>query len=164
MEALWGLIGTLIGALASIGTTWITTRNAATQQIASAEYARAEQNRAFQRETLLQLQTEVSDLLRLVARAHLQDRKAFQAGSPWGHNMLDSDLDADMGTSFKKVSILTARVVDEQLRADVKLAVESVAGVSGAVDESSALSRFATAMHMGTSLMERIGDSLRKQY
>jgi len=71
MDAIWGLIGALIGALASIATTWITTCNASTQQIASAEYARSEQNRAFQRETLLELQMAVSDLMRLVSRAQL---------------------------------------------------------------------------------------------
>ena len=164
MEALWGLIGTLIGALASIGTTWITVRNAATQQIASVEYARAEQNRAFQRETLLELQTAVIDLMRLVSRAHLEDRQAFRAGTPWGRNMLSEALDADMGTLFRKVALFTARVADEQLRADVKFAIESAATVSVAHDESSAISQFAQAMHLGTNLMEQIGDRLRKQY
>jgi len=164
MDALWGLIGTLIGALASVGTTWITTRNAATQQIASAEYARDEKNRAFQRETLLDLQAAVSEMFRLIARAHLQDRKAFRDGTAWGRNMLDEDLDADMGAAFRKVSLLTARVVDDQLREEVKLAVESAAKVSVAVDERSAIDQFSVAMDGGTSLMERIGDSLRKQY
>lgn len=151
MDALWGLIGTLIGALASIGTTWITTRNAATQQIASAEYARAEQNRAFQRQTLLELQTAVSDLMRLVSCAHLEDRQAFHAGTAWGRNMLSEALDADTGTAFRKVALLTARVADDQLRADVKLAMGSAAKVSASVDESSAISQFSGAMHLGTN-------------
>jgi hypothetical protein len=78
--------------------------------------------------------------------------------------MLDEDLDADMGAAFRKVSLLTARVVDDQLREEVKLAVESAAKVSVAVDERSAIDQFSVAMDGGTSLMERIGDSLRKQY
>mgnify|MGYP004546618315 CR=1 FL=1 len=164
MDALWGLIGTLIGALASIGTTWITTRNAATQQIASAEYSRAEQNRAFQRETLLELQTAVSDLMRLVSRAHLEYRQAFHAGTAWGRHMLGEELDADIGTSFRKVSVLNARVADDQLRTNVKLAMESAAKVSEAVDESSAIYQFSVAVDVGAKLMDRIGDSLRKQY
>lgn len=84
MDAVWGLIGTLIGALASIGTTWITARNASTLPITIAERARDEQNRTFQRETLLELQMTVSDILRLVSRAHFQDRMAFRSGIAWG--------------------------------------------------------------------------------
>jgi hypothetical protein len=164
MDAIWGLIGALIGALASIATTWITTCNASTQQIASAEYARSEQNRAFQRETLLELQMAVSDLMRLVSRAQLEDRKAFHAGTEWRRNMLDQALDADMGISFRDVSLLTARVADDQLRADVKSAIESAAKVSLAAEGSAAVRQFDGAMHVGMRLMERIGDSLRKQY
>ncbi|WP_133990898.1 hypothetical protein [Janthinobacterium sp. 75] len=164
MEAIWGLIGTLIGALASIGTTWITARNASTLQIAIAERARDEQNRTFQRETLLELQMAVSDILRLVSRAHFQGRMAFRSGTAWGRNMIDDALDAEMGTTFRKVSLLTARVVDDQLRQEVQQAVASAARVSAAVDEHSAIAQVTIAMNAGTALMERIDINLRQQY
>ena len=164
MDAVWGLIGTLIGALASIGTTWITARNASTQQIAIAERARDEQNRTFQRETLLELQTAVSDILRLVSRAHFQDLVAFRSGTTWGRNMLDDALDAEMGTTFRKISLLTARVVDDQLRQEIQQAVASAAHVSAAVDEQSAMGQLSIAMDAGSALMGRIGVNLRQQY
>jgi len=63
--------------------------------------------------------------------------------------MLDQALDADMGISFRDVSLLTARVADDQLRADVKSAIESAAKVSLAAEGSAAVRQFDGAMHVG---------------
>jgi hypothetical protein len=164
MEAVWGFIGTLVGALASIGTTYITGRNAVILQTVTAERARDEQNRILQRETLLNLQDAVSDTLRLVARAHLEDRQAYRAGTSWGRNMLGEDIDEAMRISFRRVSLLTARVADDSLRQSVKGALAIADGVSHAADEKSAMHQFSLAMEAGGAIMESIGDCLRKQY
>ena len=78
--------------------------------------------------------------------------------------MIDDALDAEMGTTFRKVSLLTARVVDDQLRQEVQQTVASAARVSAATDEHSAIGQLSIAMDSGTALMERIGINLRQQY
>lgn len=89
---------------------------------------------------------------------------AFRSGTTWGRNMLDDALDAEMGTTFRKISLLTARVVDDQLRQEIQQAVASAAHVSAAVDEQSAMGQLSIAMDAGTALMGRIGVNLRQQY
>ena len=70
--ATWGaigaLIGTVVGAAASVVTAYIATRHAASLQAADDQARRRDQGRAFQRDTLLALQEALSDLLRLEAR------------------------------------------------------------------------------------------------
>jgi hypothetical protein len=72
-SAIWGLIGTVVGALASIGTTWLTTISSSKLQKEKAQEDRLERANAFQRETLLELQEALHDTLRLVSRAYIQD-------------------------------------------------------------------------------------------
>lgn len=163
-SAVWGLIGTVIGTLASIGTNYMTARNEATLQVLNADRTREDQKRAFQRETLLELQDAVSNALRFVARAHLEDRKAYRTGTAWGRNMLDEEIADGMRVSFRQVSLLTARVVDDQLRYDVKQAMAIASAVTDADDEDSAINGFSKAVDTGNHLMERIGECLRKQY
>jgi hypothetical protein len=74
--AAWGVIGTAVGALASIGTTWLTNRNSANLQASAKAAERVETQRAFQRQTLLELQDAFHDAIRLAARVHLEDCKA----------------------------------------------------------------------------------------
>jgi hypothetical protein len=162
--AVWGLIGTIIGAFVSIGTNYMTARNAAALQVLNAERTREDQKRAFQKETLLKLQDEVSNALRFVARAHLADRGAFRAGTAWGRNMLGDDIAEGMRSAFGQVSLLTARVVDDQLRHDVKEALALASSVAHARDEDSAIHAFSKAMDAANHLMERIGECLRRQY
>lgn len=164
MEAVWGFIGTLIGALASIGATYVTARTAGAQQIASSERDRDEKNRTFQLTTLLTLQEEIVDILRLVARAHHDERIAFRAGVAWGRTILDNDLDESIRVSFRQISLLSARLVDGQLRQDVKLFVEITTRVNLSASENSAIYELSQAGDAGIDLMEKIGESLRKQY
>ena len=82
-SALWGLLGTIAGAAASIATTVIASRNAASLQSTAATLEREEKARAFQRDTLIELQDAVHDELRAVALVYLADDAAYRESRTW---------------------------------------------------------------------------------
>ena len=77
--AIWGLIGTVVGAAASIVTTWLATRTSYRLQQDKLREERAKRASAFQRQTLIELQEEFHDALRLINRAHIEDLRAHGA-------------------------------------------------------------------------------------
>jgi hypothetical protein len=162
--AVWGFIGTIVGTFASIATSYINARNEVLLQASDSSRARMEQFRAFQLETLLDLQDAVHEALRMVSRSHHEDLLAFRGGAPWGTAMISTEVDEGMRIAFRRVSLLTARLTDDQLRNDIKSAIAVASEVSAARDESHALTAFVTAMSIGHNLMESIGNSLRSQY
>src|SRR5258706_789194 len=119
-SAAWGLIGTLVGALASIGTTFLTTRNAHRLQVVTKENERVERANAFQRQTLLDLQEALHDALRLTTQGHIQDREAHQGGMDWGKNMLDEPVNEDFRLAQRRVAILIERISEDSLRTRIK--------------------------------------------
>ena len=54
--ALWGFLGTIVGAMVSIATSWINSRNETERQRQANSFERLERARAFQRDNLLNLQ------------------------------------------------------------------------------------------------------------
>jgi hypothetical protein len=120
MAAAWGLLGTAVGALASIGTTWLTNAHAAKLEDSKSKAMRAEVAREFQRKTLLELQEATLMLTRLVTKAHLHDRKALSAGEQWRSVRLPDELSNEVSDAFRQVTLLTQRVSNETLRARLK--------------------------------------------
>lgn len=118
--AAWGLIGTLVGALTSIGTTWLTHRNSYLLQAARVSEERTERAKSFQRETLLELQEAIHDSLRLNTRAHFEERMACRQTGKWGDHLLTEEVNEGLRLANRRVSILVERVADEPLRAKVK--------------------------------------------
>ena len=51
--AVWGLIGTVVGALASIGTAWLAAHSTSRRELAKLDAERTERMHGFQRQTLL---------------------------------------------------------------------------------------------------------------
>ena len=83
MEPLtWGfigtLVGTLVGAAASIITTHINARNAIKIQNDLENYKRQEIFREFQRDNYLKLQETFLKALRLVSLLHLEEIKKYK--------------------------------------------------------------------------------------
>lgn len=80
--AIWGFIGTVVGtvvgASASILTTFINARNSARLQENADTLQRLERAREFQRTNLLELQEALSQHMRLIGRAHLEDVESFR--------------------------------------------------------------------------------------
>ena len=91
-SALWGLIGTVVGALASVGTTWLTTRTSHRLQIERTKDEREERLRTFQRETILGLQDALHEGLRQTTHAYIRDQEAHSKGQDWGKIMLPEEI------------------------------------------------------------------------
>jgi len=162
--ALWGLLGTVAGAAASIATTVIASRNAASLQSAAAELEREEKARAFQRDTLIELQDAVHDELRAVTIVYMADEAVYRETRTWGRNLLGEELNNRVHLAGRRTLLLTERIADDDLRDHLKALRGLLANVQMARDPAIAEHAHVTAMDMGTSVMEHIGTVLRSLY
>ncbi|MEQ9266295.1 MAG: hypothetical protein RLN81_13785 [Balneolaceae bacterium] len=110
--AAWGILGTLIGALASIGTTFINNgHNSRISKEEREEKLRIESN-AFQRETLLRLLDEIDEFTVLVIEFHILDIHQ--------KDQIDGDKRHDMFMkSVRKrdaIYLLIQRVLNDEIR------------------------------------------------
>lgn len=162
--AAWGFVGTLVGALASIGTSWIANRNARLLQSAKLQDDRAERAKAFQRETLIALQDNVLDVLRLYVRAHIELVESNRESGQWRQSMLSQEVNEGLLSANRRVAVLVERVSDESVRAKVR-ALQSLA--SDGVLAQSADAAEAINMRIANELQplqEKIGVVLRANY
>ena len=162
--AFWGLLGTIAGAAASIATTVLASRNAATLQSAAAALEREEKSRAFQRETLIDLQDSVHDELRAVALLFMADEAAFRESGAWGRKLLGEELNTKVHLAGRRTLLLRERVADDELRDHIQSLRDLLTGVQMARDRVVAERVNADAMQMGTAVMEHIGKVLRSLY
>lgn len=162
--AFWGLAGTVVGALASVTTTFVASRNAAALQKAAAILDRAEKQRSFQRETLLELQDALHDLMRLITQGYLEDSAAFRASGTWGKALLSEEVNEGQRLARRRVLILIERVADDPLRNDLKGLNESLTKVSFGSSEFNAEALFNAASTQAMQVMEHIGKVLRALY
>jgi hypothetical protein len=163
-SAIWGLVGTLVGTLASIGTTWISGRNASNLQNQSAKLGRLEKERSFQRETLIELQDALHDTLRMMGRAHLEETVSHKQSGRWGSSLLSEEVNEGMRLSNRKVAILIERIADNQLRTELKALMKISNGVVGAGSQAEAETKFVHTIAAYNSVSERLGDILRSLY
>jgi hypothetical protein len=162
--AAWGLIGTVVGALASISATWISARNAFSLQGQAAHFEREEKHRSFQHSTLVELQDAVHDLIRLWMRGHLEDQAAFAETQEWGAKLLSEEVDEGIRLGISRVQILKERVADDGLRDTLDQLLSLVADHSITRTRAGAERLYATLIATAPRVMEEIGQSLRSQY
>jgi hypothetical protein len=163
-SAAWGLIGTLVGALASIGTTWLSSWNSHRLQEKKTKEERLERANAFQRETLIDLQDAIHNSLRLMTRAHIEDQKAHRQGSKWGTNLLGSELNEEIRLGNRRVAILVERVTDDALRTEVKALMSTASELALARSEADAKAASNGLTFKGATVLEQIGSVLRRHY
>lgn len=164
----WGFVGTLAGALvgatASIATTLVGVWKENNIQEKKHSYERDEKNRAFQRDNLLKIQEFLQQSSRLTARAHLEDREAFRVSGKWGKNKLSESLNDSIHSTNTELTILTERIVNDELRGDVKSFRENLSSslFSDSLGESEANLESNTRHFM--KIMEEIGKELRNKF
>lgn len=163
-SAIWGLVGTIVGALASIGTSWISNRTASSLQAAKVHHERLEVASAFQRQTLLDVQEAIHDALRLVHHVYFEDLKAYRTTQRWGSSLLPVVLDEELRLAMRKVSILVERVADDPLRSQIKTLMCSTAQIQLAPSEADALLRLEKTGADARQTLEQIGTVLRSHY
>lgn len=162
--ALWGLLGTIAGAAASIATTVIASRNAASLQSAAVTLEREERARAFQRDTLIELQDAVHDELRAVSLVYMTDEAAYRETRTWGRKMLGEELNNKVHLAGRRTLLLSERIADDALRGHLKSLRGLLTEVQMARDVAIAERAHEAAMNMGISAMEHIGTVLRSLY
>jgi hypothetical protein len=162
--AIWGLLGTIVGALASIGTTFIQTRNTHALQRSVAQIEREERRRFFQRDTIVELQDTLHDLYRMVTRAFLEDEALFRKHGTWGNHPLSEEVNDGVRVLRRRLIILVGRVADDELRGEINAASEALMGMTMARTQEEATRLYPVVTSQGARIMERIGRGLRAQY
>jgi len=163
-SALWGMVGTFIGAAASIATTWISTNNAQLLHEKKWKDERQTAMQDFQRETLIDIQESLHDLFRRIYQAYIEDCTALRSGVAWGKNEISPDLDQDILLLTRKVSILTERISDDELRALIKTFVMVARSVLQTESKKDSDSLLADMSQQFEQCVVQIGTVLRRNY
>lgn len=162
--ALWAFLGTLVGAGASIATSWLNNHHELKRQLQADSLERIERARSFQRDNLLALQQTLQDGMRLLGRAHLQDDLAFRQSGEWGKAMLAEDIDEGTRETNAKLAALTQRVADDALRASINSLRSQMTSCLTASNREQAVAGLNNTSNTYNGLMEQLGHVLRALY
>lgn len=162
--AIWGLLGTVVGALASIGTAWLAAHTASQRETEKLRVEQLERSNAFQRQTLIDLQDAIHDSMRLVHRGFLEDKHSQSQGGAWGKALLPETLDENLRIASRRVAILVERVSNDTLREQLKQLMQVSTQVLLAVSEQEASSKLEKLGTNATQVLEVVGATLRAHY
>lgn len=167
-SAVWGMIGTLagavVGAAASIGATWRASAVSYRMHNDKQQEERREKAKEFQRATLLDLQDALYDAVRMCGRAYFADFVAYRSGGEWGKGRLSEDLSAGLLASSRRVSILIERVENTELRSEVKSLTAQMSALTMQTEKEEADCLKIEIAQKFDVLVERIGTVLRSYY
>ena len=163
-SAIWGLVGTIVGAVASTGTSWLSSQNLLRLQNAKAGEERAERANAFQRQTLLDLQEAIHDALRLINRAYIEDRNSHRINKDWGTNTLTEEVNEGIRLAHRRVAILVERVSDDKLRTAVKTVMTLATQAVLSRSEREAEFHLEKTSSEANQVLESLGTALRSHY
>ncbi|OIR19477.1 hypothetical protein GALL_03580 [mine drainage metagenome] len=162
--ALWGFLGTIIGAGASIATSWISNRHELMRQKQSDSLVRVERARAFQRDNLLELQQTVQDAMRFSARIMHEDSMAFKQSGKWGTTLLGEEVSEGSRAANARLMALTVRVADDEVRDAINNLRNMLTSCQLAKSKEHADIVHKDIAEAYPLLMERIGKTLRSLY
>lgn len=167
-SATWGFVGVLagsvVGALASIATTWITNKNDRQLQKDQDSLERKERARAFQRETLIGVQEKLQVLFRMVGKAHYEQAMAYKVDGQWGRAPISEEVNQGTLQANQKLLILTERVADDGLRSELKKLRDSLNRILFTQSEQEAEQRITACIEKSDKVMEDLGVILRGHY
>jgi len=166
---LWGflgaILGTIVGAGASIVTTIISGRHSRKLQEQSDSFLRKERARTFQRENLLEIQESLACYMRLIGRAHLEDAAFFrQNPGSTSRPRLSSELNEEILVSTRRLMLLTERIENDGIRNEIKNFRSSADKVFDAKSVSEGERILFGSTHTFQTLMSDIGTVLRRLY
>lgn len=163
-SAIWGLIGTIVGAAASLLATYLTNTHSAKLSAEARSEERLEKFREFQRETLLELQMAIRDVARTTFLIHLEDSKGSLAGRNWGEDSVSDQLAEEDRIARSRVSIFAERVADESVRGTVKKMMSEVDILIRATSKAEADRALANVTSGSVQANELVGKVLRDTY
>lgn len=166
--ASWGFIGTIlgtiVGASASIFATYLNGKNSVNIQKSTEKFKREELFREFQRDNLLKLQDEFSAGMRFIGKIHFESLNYFKKNNEWKGFRLSDNVDTGISTSFQNLMKLTERVNDDKLRAKIIDIRKDMARFSVSETESENLIYIKKLSDKFEILMTEIGIELRNNY
>ena len=152
--AIWGFIGTLVGALASIATTIYTGRNAAALQSEATRAIRQDKHRAVQEETLKETQDELDKCLQYV-----------YATAPLTNGLAETTARlVQFRDLSRRTTTLVERVADDALRESLRGLMGQARLVVFEANPEGAMTGKATLAAQDDLIRARIGEALRAQY
>lgn len=160
--ALWGFLGTLVGAGASFLATYLTARYAAKSQGEAAAKERAIRERLLQRQTLIELQNELNNLLRANAMIFMEDMRQAQQGMPWSGLVANVEASEAARRAFAQVSVLSSRVAIDAIRSEVGKVRDLLNEALEAGDHVEVDRRHRAAMIAGIDVIEKVGEEIRR--
>lgn len=164
----WGFIGSLagavVGASASIITTFINNSHSSKLQEQSDAFKRIERSSEFQRNNLLELQDKLHEAMRFAHRAHYEDTIGFKQNGEWGKTKLSEEVNQGIMITNKKLSILTERIADDELRSDLNHLRKTISSHVFAKSETQSLEFFNDASTEFDTFMQKLGNVLRSNY
>ena len=163
-SALWGFLGTLVGVGSSISTTYLTNKKSINLQKDADLLKRNELSRAFQRETLLNLQDTLYETMRLIGQMHLEDTNNYKKTGIWGKSQFSEDINEKFMLSMRKISILKERISNNQLRLNLDDLHEDLNKPFFAKSENESSMLFQNILDKFRFFMKELGIVLRENY
>jgi len=160
--AAWGFIGTVVGALASITTSWLVSRATGTAQREKVELDWRVQHREFQIKSVTELQEVLGDFVRATGRLQHLNEALDRAGHV-SESLPTDDTQSELYAQLiRRIAVLVARIDDAGAREAVQQVRDSSVQISlGVGVDVSTLMAFADDI---AKAQEALGGSLRALY
>lgn len=166
--ASWGFIGTIlgtiVGASASIFATYLNGRNNINIQKSTEKFKREELFREFQRDNLLKLQDELTIGMRLIGKTHIESYEYFKKNNGWKGFRFSSDVDAGFNKAMQNLMKLTERVNNDELREKIIEIRKDMSSFSVSESEPKNNTYIIELANKFALLMSEIGIELRNNY
>ena len=158
------LIGTVVGAAASVVTTLISSWNSARLQTGADNLQRIERARTFQRDTLLKLQESLQDAMRNMGEVHHLDKTAFRETGSWHKSLLEEEINQRILSVNRDLSIITERVSNDVLRDHINEFRHQLSACMLTSSKDEADFKYNKVLDDFNSMIEHIGKVLRENY
>jgi hypothetical protein len=148
-----------VSVLLGFATSWLSARYQNTATVKRDQLA--ERRAEFQRQTLIELQDAVFDLMRATGAMHHQDEMAFRKTGQWQKQFLGDELDQKALMSNRRTSMFKVRVRDGSLRDMVGKLSNLCAQVAISIDRDHSNGAMMEAGELFEKVQERIGELIR---
>jgi hypothetical protein len=158
------LVGTVVGAFASILTTFISGIYSTRLQKNADSLERIERMRSFQRSNLIELQETLMDAVRLLGKAHLEFVMSFRNGVDANKIRLGEELGEKISIVNRKLTVLIERISEEELRGEVKSLRQLMTKCILSTTEEESFCLLGSINEKFDVFMGHLGDVLRSKY
>jgi len=156
----------LLGYATSSLSEWLRDRRAREREREAREATRSDQlyerRTNFQRQTLLDLQDALMDLVRTAGAMHHKDVTAYRGTGRWQKQFYDEQLDESARFAQARTSMLNVRVRDEAIRELVKEVKDHINSAGAAANREDSERSLASMASTFEKLNQRLGQILRE--